>query len=142
MSQSHIPAALRERVATAAHFRCGYCQTARAIIGQPLHIEHIVPLAAGGQTSEDNLWLACPLCNGHKGTQTDALDPVTGERVPLFNPRKQNWHDHFAWSDNGAIILGVTPIGRATIFALHLNNEYVGPSRRIWIAAGWHPPKD
>lgn len=27
----------------------------------PMHLEHIVPIAAGGTSDEDNLWLACPL---------------------------------------------------------------------------------
>ena len=35
----------------------------------PIHIEHIMPLAAGGETIEDNLWLSCLLCNGHKATK-------------------------------------------------------------------------
>jgi hypothetical protein len=107
----------------------------------PLHVEHIMPVAAGGTSAEDNLWLACPLCNGHKGTQTHAADPRTGERVALFNPRRQVWTEHFHWSDEGSRILGSTSTGRATVEALKLNNDYLVQARARWVAAGWHPPE-
>ncbi|MBN1887231.1 MAG: HNH endonuclease [Thermoflexales bacterium] len=142
MSKAYIPAHVRQRVSAQARYRCGYCLTSQAVVAIPMHIEHIVPEAAGGESSEDNLWLACPLCNGYKGTQTHALDPLTGKRTPLYNPRLQDWREHFAWSEDGTQIIGQTPTGRATVEALHLNNEYVVPSRRVWVAAGWHPPKD
>lgn len=56
----------------------------------PLHIEHIIPVATGGTSSEENLWLACPLCNGYKGTQTHATDPEYSQSASLFNPRQQS----------------------------------------------------
>jgi 5-methylcytosine-specific restriction endonuclease McrA len=58
MRQDYIPATIRRRVAEAARYRCGYCRTQQAVIGIPLHIEHIIPLAAGGTSEENNLWLA------------------------------------------------------------------------------------
>lgn len=106
----------------------------------PLHLEHIVPVAAGGATVEENLWLACPLCNGHKGTQTHATDRETGAFAPLFNPRRQVWSDHFRWSDDGTLIVGTTPTGRATVDALRLNNGYLVQARARWVLAEWHPP--
>jgi hypothetical protein len=105
-----------------------------------MHIEHIIPIAAGGQSVEENLWLACPLCNGYKGIQTHAHDPETGQVVALFNPRRQAWNEHFRWKDDGVEILGLTPCGRATVIALKLNNESVTRARRRWVLAGWHPP--
>lgn len=105
-----------------------------------MHVEHIIPLAAGGNSDEENLWLACPLCNGFKGSQIHAVDPETGEIAPLFNPRRQNWHDHFEWRADGVEIQGVTPTGRATVGALKLNNEILTQARRRWVLAGWHPP--
>jgi hypothetical protein len=108
----------------------------------PMHIEHIVPVVAGGTSLEDNLWLACALCNGYKATQINALDSVTGEIVPLYNPRRQRWASHFDWSADGTEILGQTPTGRATVFALKLNNEYLTRARRRWVAASWHPPTE
>ena len=107
----------------------------------PLHLEHIVPIASVGPSTEENLWLACPLCNGHKGVRTHSADPASGEEVPLFNPRRQVWSEHFRWSDDGTLILGSTAIGRATVEALKLNNEYLMQARARWVAAGWHPPR-
>lgn len=96
MSQIYIPNALRERVAAQARYRCGYCLSTESVVGTPMEIDHIIPQSLGGPTEEDNLWLACPLCNDHKGNRMAALDPLTGEIVRLFNPRRQAWHEHFA----------------------------------------------
>jgi 5-methylcytosine-specific restriction endonuclease McrA len=135
----YIAPALRRKVATTAHHRCGYCLTDQRISGAQMHIEHIIPLSCGGDSSEENLWLACAWCNSYKGTKTHAVDPVTKEEVPLFNPRNQRWIDHFRWSNDGTQIIGLTPIGRATVLALKLNNEFIVPARRNWVLAGWHP---
>ena len=138
----HISSALRHKVATAAGHRCGYCLTDQRISGAQMHIEHIIPVSQGGDSTEANLWLACAWCNSYKGAKTYATDPVTGGEVPLFNPRTQQWFDHFRWSDDGAHIIGLTPIGRATVLTLKLNNEFILPARRNWVLAGWHPPQE
>ena len=70
-----------------------------------------------------------------------ATDPVAGMTVELFNPRQQDWFQHFSWDNEGTRILGITPTGRATVEALKLNNPYIIPARRLWVIAGWHPPK-
>jgi hypothetical protein len=82
------------------------------------------------------------LCNRYKGSQTTGVDPVESERVPLFNPRTQVWRKHFRWSPDGTRILGFTPIGRATVEALRLNNDLAVEVRRNWVLAGWHPPEE
>jgi len=107
-----------------------------------MHIEHIVPIALGGASDEDNLWLACAWCNSFKGAQECGFDSQTGETVSLFNPRIQLWRDHFRWSADGVEIIGLTPIGRATVIALQMNNEFIVAARRQWAVAGWHPPED
>jgi len=106
----------------------------------PMVIDHVIPQSAGGTTSLANLALACYRCNEFKGARTNATDPQTGELVPLFNPCTQEWHRHFAWSDDALHIIGQTAIGRATVEALHLNNAWLVSARRIWIRAGFHPP--
>ena len=58
----------------------------------------------------------------------------------LFNPRTQMWTEHFAWSPDGTLIIGLTPLGRATVVALRLNNEFIVVARRFWVEAGWWPP--
>jgi len=142
MRRRRIPAAVCGRVETAARFRCGYCLTSQLVGGPLLEIEHIVPEARGGTSDERNLWLACPLCNGHKADRIDAPDPVTGAVVTLFNPRQERWLDHFEWAEDGAIIVGRTATGRATVLALQMNDPMIVAARRLWIIAGWHPPRD
>ncbi len=107
-----------------------------------LQIDHIMPIIKGGMTIEDNLCLACELCNQYRWTKTDGKDPKTGKLVRLFNPRKERWRDHFTWSPECTEIMGLTPCGRSTVMALRLNNPLAVAVRRNWIRAGWHPPKD
>ena len=138
----YIPVELRRQVRADAGRRCGYCRSPEVLTGMPLEIEHIIPEAAGGLTVRENLWLACHRCNEFKGDRTHAVDPLTGESITLLNPRTQRWHEHFAWSLDGTLIVGLTPCGRATVVALRLNNEYVVEARRFWVEAGWWPPAD
>ena len=142
MSRTYVPKALRERVSTAAHCRCGYCLTAEAIVGTPMEIDHIVPESLGGLTEDDHLGLSCALCNQHKGNRIAAPDPVTGERVPLFDPRRQRWHEHIAWTTEQDRIVARTSVGRATLVALDLNRSSLVSARKAWTAVGWHPPAD
>ena len=107
-----------------------------------MEIDHIVPEALGGSTEEANLWLACSLCNDHKGSRIAAPDPFTGEIVRLFDPSRQFWADHFRWTPAGDMIVGTTPQGRATVVALNLNRTSLVYARRAWITVGWHPPRD
>ena len=107
-----------------------------------MQIDHIIPEAAGGSSELDNLWLACAMCNYYKGAQAQAIDPISNQQTPLFNPRTQRWAEHFAWSEDGAEVIGLTPVGRATVMALKMNQPHVIRARRRWISVGWHPPKD
>ena len=137
-----MPAAVRRRVAVATRFRCGYCLTSQRVIGPLLEVDHIIPEARGGSDDEENLCLACPLCNGHKADRVDAADPESGVAVRLFNPRRDQWRDHFEWSSDGTVILGTTPIGRATVVALAMNHPDIVAARALWVTVGWHPPAD
>ena len=68
-------------------------------------------------------------------------DPVAGEKVPVFNPRRDNWAEHCAWESGGIYIIGLTPCGRAMVDGLHLNDIYHVTARRTWILARKYPPK-
>lgn len=142
MSKTRISRALRDLVSQQALQRCGYCQTQEAVVGTPMEIDHIIPESLGGQTEETNLWLACSLCNDHKSDRIAAIDPETGELMRLFDPRHQDWHQHFEWNGSAEQILGLTATGRATVIALSLNRPSLVRSRRLWVMAGWHPPID
>lgn len=141
MSRVYIPLEVKQRVRLSARNRCGYCLSPQHLVMARLELEHIIPLVRGGSNEEENLWLACPICNRYKGDKTQAIDPLSGEEVPLYNPRTQNWFDHFQWSQEGLHISGLTAIGRATVAALYLNSDPdVLTVRSHWVAAGWHPP--
>ncbi|RUT08902.1 HNH endonuclease [Dulcicalothrix desertica PCC 7102] len=139
---SSISETLKAKIRASAGNRCGYCRSLQIYVLGLLEIEHIIPKAKGGTDDEENLWLACRLCNNYKGTQTDAVDPVTNKKVKLFNPRKQKWSENFEWSSDGAQIIGTTATGRATVIALQLNNIISVTVRQQWVLAGWHPPTE
>lgn len=142
MTRPHVPIELRRQVTADAQHRCGYCLSDETLTGIPLSIEHIVPIAAGGTTTHDNLWMACRPCNEYKNERTQAVDPLTNELAPFYNPRSQSWHDHFAWDADGTLIVGLTPSGRVTVEALQLNRLMLVRARRRWVALDLHPPKD
>ncbi len=84
---SRIAEKLKIKIRRQAKNRCGYCLLPQSLNPNLLEIEHVLPTAEGGTDDEENLWLACRLCNGYKGVQTEAVDPKTGKSVFLFNPR-------------------------------------------------------
>jgi hypothetical protein len=142
MTSDYVAKRLRDRVAEQARHRCGYCLTSELVVGLSMEIDHLIPQALGGPTVEENLWLACSACNGSKGHRISARDPESGQIVRLFNPREQSWEEHFFWADSGCRIVGKTAVGRATAKELRLNRPLLVRARKVWIAAGWHPPVD
>ena len=134
-----ISARLRRQIAERDEHRCSYCRSPEAV-GVPIVIDHVTPQRVGGATTVANLALACYRCNEFKGGRLNALDPQTGETVPLFKPCTQEWHKHFAWSGDGLHIIGRAAIGRATVEVLHLNNDWLVLARQIWVRVGLHPP--
>ena len=132
----------RRRVRGRAQNRCEYCQCPGSHSTSPFAIEHIYPQARGGADEDANLVCSCGHCNGHKAAVIAAVDPQTGKRAPLFNPRTQIWKDHFAWSDDKTLIIGLTPTGRATVKRLKMNREETVNLRNVLRLAGLHPPAD
>ena len=139
-TSERISSSLRRQVREQARGLCEYCRCPAHFTNASFHCEHIRPRNAGGRTSLDNLAWACPWCNAHKYTKTHAQDPHTGRRVPLFNPRRQQWSRHFAWSEDFMYVVGRTMTGRATVEVLHLNRSQLLNLRRLLHAAGEHPP--
>jgi len=105
-----------------------------------MHLDHIIPETAGGETTRENLCLVCFSCNVYKRARQTGIDPLTQTEVPLFHPLRQRWSEHFAWNEDKTHIIGLTPCGRATVMALKMNNPIVVQARRRWVSAGWHPP--
>lgn len=139
MTPAYIPLSLRATVITRAQGRCEYCQSPARYSPEVFELEHILPLSAGGATTLDNLALACPACNRYKGPRQSAIDTQTATEVPLYNPRTQQWVDHFRWNTDLQEIIGLTPIGRATVAALHMNRPAVKAFRLALNSAGLHP---
>ncbi|MEG3437848.1 HNH endonuclease signature motif containing protein [Pannus brasiliensis CCIBt3594] len=106
----YISEEIKARVRREARERCGYCLSQQKYVLGQLEIDHIIPKALGGTDDEENLWLACRLCNGYKGIQVRGKDPLTGEIAPLYNPRERNWNEHFTWKENGVYIEGLTRV--------------------------------
>ena len=131
-----IPRALRQAVLATAQDRCAYCLSPAQMMGVTFEMDHIIPHRAGGRTQFDNLCLSCPTCNRHKATRLRVRDPLSGRLVTLFHPQRDVWIHHFAWSADGAHILGLTPIGRATAEALRFNRPAIVRLRHYWYATG------
>ncbi len=122
-----------------ARNRCEYCQYPQIDCGATFHCDHCIPESQGGPTTFDNLGWSCPHCNGSKLAYTHDLDPTTKTAVRLFNPRGDSWDDHFAWSPDGARIIGLTPTGRATVRRLKINDPRWPRIRATLLAQGAHP---
>lgn len=140
-----ISAASRLRIRQRANFLCEYCHSSEEASTSLFTLDHLTPQSLGGTDADDNLALACHRCNGRRYNFTDGIDPETQMSVNLFNPRKNSWSDHFVWSLNGQSLFGITPVGRATLDRLDLNDERhddgsIQRARRLWIRGGWHPP--
>jgi hypothetical protein len=100
--------------------RCEYCRLPAGVTFDPFHVDHIVSRQHQGETVPHNLAFACSHCNSHKGPNLTSVDPKTMRRTGLFNPRVHNWPAHFV--RRGAFIRGISPIGRATVEALDIND--------------------
>ncbi|MBW4692464.1 MAG: HNH endonuclease [Lyngbya sp. HA4199-MV5] len=133
-----IPASLRRLVIQRANDRCEYCGIAQMGQVATFHVDHIVPVVAGGETTAENLALACVSCSLRKGARQALKDSETGEVVFIFNPRQQVWKEHFGWNDTQ--VVGLTAIGRATVQALALNRPMLLAIRAEEALLGRHPP--
>ncbi|MCA9969183.1 MAG: HNH endonuclease [Anaerolineales bacterium] len=131
---TYIPAPLRELAARRAAGRCEYCRFPEDAMLLAFEMEHIVAEKHGGKTVAANLALACPYCNRAKGTDLGSIDPETGELTPFFNPRMQEWADHFRL--DGANIVPLTPAGRVTAAILQFNHPDRVAERQPLVQAG------
>jgi hypothetical protein len=116
-----IDASTRILVRWRARNRCEYCgihQDDERLFS--FHIEHVIPRQHRGSDEASNLALACVHCNLHKGPNLSAIDPESQQIVQIFNPRGDNWADHFTMI--GATVAGLTPEGRATVILLQMND--------------------
>lgn len=131
-------ASLRRRVVLRAGNRCEYCGLSQLGQAATFHLDHVVPVVAGGVTAFENLALACIHCSLRKGSREMVPDPKSGRSVRLFHPRQQQWNHHFRWSGNR--LVGITAVGRATVDALALNSLEHQIIRSFESLLDRHPP--
>ncbi len=113
---------LREAIRERAKYLCEYCHSPERLSASRFTVDHIIPKSLGGSDDLDNLALACRRCNEKRYNFVAGIDPETQDIVPLFNPRKQKWVEHFVWQDDVVVIGGTAPVGRATCLRLDLND--------------------
>jgi hypothetical protein len=129
---------LRSLVWERAGGTCEYCRLPSHLHPLPFQIDHIIAEKHHGPTEASNLALSCYWCNVYKGPNIAGIDPETRQIVPLFNPRTDNWEEHFRW--DGPLLLGLTPSGRATVDVLDLNHPVRVALREMLIAESVFPP--
>jgi hypothetical protein len=134
---SNIPVFLRKLVIRRAKSHCEYCRLSQKGQEATFHIDHIKPVASGGETIAENLALACVSCSLRKGAKEKAIDPENKKEVLLFHPRLDDWNKHFEW--DGVLLKGLTPKGRATAELLKLNRRVILAIREEEILLGRHP---
>lgn len=142
MREPRLTSRQRQAVFLRASGCCEYCRSQEQYSPSPFSVKHIIPKADGGENDLENLALSCSGCNGHKYSKTSGLDPVSRQDVPLFHPRQDRWRDHFEWSDDFLLVIGLTPTGRATVETLHLNRINLINFRRVLVATDRHPPPE
>lgn len=125
----HQPLAFsRDDLLQRAGRHCEYCL--RRLEGSGWEVEHTYPRWLGGASSFTELAVSCSRCNRNKGGHVHWRDPVTGTVVPLFNPRQENWSEHFR--DCGLYIIGKTAVGRATASLLFRSTRQYLPKDLRW----------
>ena len=128
----------RQRVIDRARGCCEYCQMPDEYDVRTFQVDHIRSKKHRGPTVLSNLCYSCLPCNSYKGSDVSGYDPESGELVPLFNPRAQDWCEHFEW--NGPVLTGKSRTGRATITLLRINDADRVAHRRMLMVADVFPP--
>jgi len=142
VSPARVSPALRKAVRERAKGCCEYCLLPEGQAFFPHEPDHIIATKHGGQSSIHNLAFACFDCNRFKGSDIASIDPDRRELTALFNPRTQEWNEHFII--NGGLIEPRTAIGRVTESVLKLNlpsrvevREMLGGIRRYPPTRNW-----
>jgi hypothetical protein len=136
---SYVSAELRREVIKRADNCCEYCRLGQDDYFYSFEIDHIIAEKHEGETVLENLALACPNCNRNKGSDIASIDRDTRQVTLLYNPRTQNWDEHFRL--NSATIEALTAEGRVTIRILQLNEATSLEERSGLIEVGRYPCK-
>ncbi len=129
----------REAVESRAGRQCEYCRAPQPATRIRYHLEHVFPGSLGGTEDVDNLTLACPACNYHKSNHLLDLDEEGLAGRPLFNPRKDRWHEHFEFDSATFRLKGKTATRKGTVNRLRINNNMQLEARRLWVELELYP---
>jgi HNH endonuclease len=140
MAKLTISSELRSAVVVRASKCCEYCKSQDKYSPTAFTIDHILPESLDGTSDFENLAYACFLCNRLKSNKLNIYDSFSKKWIPLFNPRKNIWEEHFFWSEDSTTIIGFTSSGRCTIKELKLNRDKLIEYRNCIIPFGTHPP--
>jgi hypothetical protein len=140
MAKTYTSIEIREATMFRASHCCEYCKSQDKYSPTAFTIDHILPESLGGISEAENLAYACFLCNRLKSNKISAFDGITEQWIPLFNPRKNLWNDHFSWNEDATMIIGMSIIGRCTVNELQLNRKKLVEYRKCIIPFGTHPP--
>lgn len=131
----YINEKLRTQVETRANGFCEYCRIAiRRYIFRG-EINHIISFKHRGITKFENLALACQPCNRNKGSDLGSLSETSNELTRFFNPRTDNWSEHFRVNSDAEIEF-LTIIGEVTRFIFGFNETERIIERRGLIELG------
>jgi hypothetical protein len=133
-----MESSLVEAVWHRAEATCEYCRLPQAQVATLFEVDHIIARQHGGSPDLGNLALACIRCNKRKGPNLAGIDPESGAMVRLFNPRTDEWGAHFVCI--ASRIEGLTPIGRATVAVLGMNQAELVVIRQELRGLGTWPP--
>ncbi|MBE9205131.1 HNH endonuclease [Nostoc sp. LEGE 06077] len=122
-----------------ANHRCEYCKAPEVVFNFPFEVEHIIPLSRQGANNEANLALACRSCNLRKGIRVSGIASDSNTEVRFFNPREDNWSEHFQVDVESGKILGTTPVGKVTVEYLEMNSPAQVAARQLWISLNLFP---
>lgn len=120
MSKTYVSVALRQLVRTRAKSLCEYCLIREEDTYFGCQVDHIISEKHGGATQESNLAYACSYCNRNKGSDIGSIVWETQRFCRFFNPRRDQWTDHFRL--DSIRIVALTPIGEVTARILDFNH--------------------
>lgn len=135
----YISEKIKALVAKRAGNVCEYCLVHEDDLVFGCQIDHILSIKHGGETVPENLAYSCLVDNVNKGSDLGSVVPPNKKLIRFFNPRTDEWNEHFEHS-NG-FINPKTKIGEATARILQFNAPERVQRRQLLILAGKYPSK-
>jgi HNH endonuclease len=137
MERPYLSQDLRRKIIDRADRRCEYCRICGSDTALGCAIDHTISLKHGGSSDADNLAYACVFCNRYKGSDIGSIIWETQEFVRFYNPRRDQWSEHFQLQGNR--INPISPIGEVTARILGFNDPMRLLERQELIDRGRYP---